>query len=57
MADLDHFKQVNDTYGYLSGDAVLKEVSGGSRRACARIDAGRYGGEGYPQLLFLLRMS
>ncbi len=46
MADLDHFKQVNDSYGHLTGDAVLKEVADrltGSVRSYDFI--GRYGGE------------
>ena len=46
MVDVDHFKQVNDTYGHLAGDAVLTEVGS---RMCARVrsydSVGRYGGE------------
>jgi two-component system, cell cycle response regulator len=46
MTDLDHFKHVNDTYGHLAGDAVLREVA---RRLSASLRAydsvGRYGGE------------
>ncbi len=46
LADLDHFKNINDTFGHLCGDAVLKEAA---RRviACTRPydTVGRYGGE------------
>jgi two-component system, cell cycle response regulator len=46
MADLDYFKPVNDTYGHLAGDEVLRELARrmvGSVRSYDSI--GRYGGE------------
>ena len=46
IVDLDHFKQVNDTYGHLSGDIVLKEVASLMRSVLRETDyIGRYGGE------------
>lgn len=46
MADLDHFKQVNDRYGHLVGDDVLREASHRLLATIRRSDAaGRYGGE------------
>lgn len=46
MADLDHFKQVNDTYGHLVGDKVLMEVARRLDTAVRDFDIlGRYGGE------------
>jgi diguanylate cyclase (GGDEF)-like protein len=52
MIDIDHFKQVNDTYGHLNGDAVLAELASiltsGARESdvCAR-----YGGEEFALIL------
>jgi diguanylate cyclase (GGDEF)-like protein len=53
MLDLDHFKQVNDTYGHLAGDAVLKAVAESIISAVrGRGDAvGRFGGEEFVVLL------
>jgi two-component system cell cycle response regulator len=46
MADIDHFKSVNDTYGHDVGDFVLKEFSNRFRRNTRGIDlACRFGGE------------
>ncbi|MEO1087754.1 MAG: GGDEF domain-containing protein, partial [Acidobacteriota bacterium] len=46
MADLDFFKAVNDRYGHLAGDAVLKKVADELSAGLRVTDAvGRYGGE------------
>lgn len=46
MADLDFFKEVNDRYGHLAGDAVLKRVAEELAAGLRSTDAvGRYGGE------------
>ena len=46
MLDVDHFKMINDTYGHLTGDHVLQEVTQRIIRAVRGYDSvGRYGGE------------
>ena len=46
MADIDHFKLVNDTYGHSTGDRLLQEVSAVIAAQCRTIDLpARYGGE------------
>lgn len=52
IADLDHFKSVNDTYGHAAGDAVLQEITKRMRTDVRPYDAvGRYGGEEFLILL------
>jgi diguanylate cyclase (GGDEF)-like protein len=46
MLDADDFKKVNDTYGHLAGDAVLKELARRIQDSVRTYDfTGRYGGE------------
>jgi diguanylate cyclase (GGDEF)-like protein len=46
MVDLDHFKEVNDCYGHLVGDGVLRAAAQRMEEAVRPYDAvGRYGGE------------
>jgi diguanylate cyclase (GGDEF)-like protein len=52
MADLDHFKRINDEHGHLMGDQVLRGVASRVRSAIRDFDAaGRYGGEEFLLIL------
>ncbi|HEX4037960.1 MAG TPA: GGDEF domain-containing protein [Acidobacteriaceae bacterium] len=52
MIDLDNFKSINDTYGHLTGDDVLREVAGRLLEVMRPYDfAGRYGGEEFLLIL------
>ena len=51
MADLDHFKKINDNFGHKVGDHALKEVAKIIRKSLRDIDLiGRYGGEEFIML-------
>jgi diguanylate cyclase (GGDEF)-like protein len=52
LFDLDHFKQVNDGFGHLTGDAVLREVAELTRAQVRREDCfARFGGEEFAIVL------
>ncbi|MFP7477940.1 sensor domain-containing diguanylate cyclase [Terribacillus saccharophilus] len=53
MMDLDHFKQVNDTYGHEAGNDILREVAVRLSQEVADEDAilARYGGEEFAVIL------
>ncbi|GAA5175930.1 hypothetical protein GCM10025771_09420 [Niveibacterium umoris] len=53
ILDIDHFKQVNDTYGHTTGDKVIKALARFLRQRMRRSDVvGRYGGEEFVVVLF-----
>lgn len=52
MVDLDRFKSVNDTYGHLTGDRVIKSLSRLLRQRLRQTDiVGRFGGEEFAVIL------
>jgi len=52
LFDLDHFKKVNDTYGHLAGDVVLRVVAAQVQRTIRTEDVlARYGGEEFVLLV------
>lgn len=52
IVDIDHFKNVNDSYGHRTGDGVLRILSGVMKKEIREIDVlARYGGEEFALIL------
>ena len=52
MIDLDGFKKINDSYGHVQGDEVLREVAQIFKKICREVDmVARYGGEEFTIIL------
>lgn len=53
MLDIDNFKQINDTYGHLAGDAVLQAIGTSLAGSLRRHDiVARYGGEEFVVVMY-----
>jgi diguanylate cyclase len=52
LIDIDHFKTINDTFGHVVGDCVLRQMSEELKRNLRDVDqAGRYGGDEFCVIL------
>jgi diguanylate cyclase (GGDEF)-like protein len=52
MADIDHFKSINDDFSHLAGDRVIKTVAGCLQQEIRESDlVARYGGEEFAIIL------
>jgi diguanylate cyclase (GGDEF)-like protein len=52
LIDIDHFKNINDTYGHLNGDLILKQVAAILKNSVRQDDiVARYGGEEFVVIL------
>lgn len=55
MIDIDHFKQINDTFGHAEGDRALILVSEAIKQTCGQIKTpifiGRYGGDEFTLII------
>lgn len=58
MLDIDHFKDVNDTHGHLTGDLVIREIANICSQSARQIDVvARIGGEEFAILLIEANLS
>jgi diguanylate cyclase (GGDEF)-like protein len=58
MIDVDNYKNINDTYGHISGDVVLQNIAERLRMAVRPCDAvGRYGGDEFLAVLINIPTS